>query len=284
MANLCSFTKESINQFSNLSNDNGKYIFRYLCYSNIDLIKSHSIPPLIKGLDNESVFIEFRPLPHIEFVIRNAIIKLGPSFSHTIICGNLNHDMIQNICSTISPNIKIIKLEANNVSINGYNNLLYNIDFWNALSGKKILIYQEDTLIFKDNIHDFLEYDYIAAPWNLNPIIDHHPNVGNGGFSLRNRQLMIDLLANKSVFDKYFVTNSHYHNSGINLDNIPEDHFFSKCILLSNSGKISPANIALQFASENIPNHDSLGGHQFWNNDIYWMERMDKLFDEYRSV
>jgi len=105
-----SYSNESIKNFSNLSIDNGKYMFRYLCYSNIDLIKSHIIPHINIGLENEAVLIEFRPLPHIEFVLRNAIIKLGPTFSHTIVCGNSNYDMIQNICKDISENIKIINV------------------------------------------------------------------------------------------------------------------------------------------------------------------------------
>ena len=40
-----------------------------------------------------------------------------------------------------------------------------NEDFWNLFASKKILIHQEDSIIFKNNINDFLKYDYIGAPW-----------------------------------------------------------------------------------------------------------------------
>ena len=61
---------------------------RYLGYSHIDAIRKHPIPFTIPVYSTyEAVFIEFRKLPNIEFVIRNAIHKLGNTWAHTIVCG-----------------------------------------------------------------------------------------------------------------------------------------------------------------------------------------------------
>ena len=52
---------------------------------------------------------------------------------------------------------------------------------------EKILIYQEDTMIFKDNINDFIEYDYIGAPWPSHKN-DNSYNVGNGNIFFKDKK------------------------------------------------------------------------------------------------
>ena len=41
-----------------------------------------------------------------------------------------------------------------NLLVNDYNNLLTNLEFWKMLNGEKLLIYQEDTLMFKNNMNN----------------------------------------------------------------------------------------------------------------------------------
>ena len=56
------------------------------------------------------------------------------------------------------------------------------------------LIFQTDTLILnKEKIYDFMNYDYVGAPFNRNfnwrrnyPLTDFY-DVGNGGLSLRRK-------------------------------------------------------------------------------------------------
>ena len=52
-------------------------------------------------------------------------------------------------------------------SIYGYNQLMLNVEFYEAFSKKYILIYQTDAFIFKDDLNYWCEkdYDYIGAPW-----------------------------------------------------------------------------------------------------------------------
>jgi len=218
----------------------------------------------------------------MEFVIKNAIVKLGPSFSHTIVCGNVNYGLIKQICDSISPNIKIIKMNANNITINDYNNFFYDIGFWNLFQGNKVLIYQEDSIIFKNNIENFLQYDYIGAPWYLEKM--DYPCVGNGGFSLRNPKLMIDILSDTSNFNKYSNSTSKKHTSGVMLDHIAEDSFFSICLFKLRVGNIPDPITATYFSTETIVNAESFGGHQFWYNDKNWTARVNKLIEEYKGM
>lgn len=53
------------------------------------------------------------------------------------------------ICSLISSKIKVIKTNFDNVSASDYSKFLSSLEFWNLLNGEKILIYQEDSIIFK---------------------------------------------------------------------------------------------------------------------------------------
>jgi len=70
------------------------------------------------------------------------------------------------LCESISKNIKIIKLDIDNLNQKTYSNLLQTKEFWNLFHSEKIFLYQEDTLVFKDNIEDFIEFDFIGAILN----------------------------------------------------------------------------------------------------------------------
>ena len=65
----------------------------------------------------------------------------------------LNYDFMRNMCSTISNKIKIIKTNYDNLFPSDYSRFLSSVDFWNLLEGEKILIYQEDSIIFKTNVN-----------------------------------------------------------------------------------------------------------------------------------
>jgi hypothetical protein len=262
--------------------NDSKKMFQNMCLSHVNIFPRHLLQNVQSNGENEAILIEFRILPHVEFIIKNAIIKLGDSFAHTIVCGNENYLLMKQICDDISPNIKIIKLEKNNITINEYNNLFYDLSFWEKFYGNKLLFYQEDTIIFKNNIRDFLQYDYVGAPWNLDAKNSIFPSVGNGGFSLRDRNILMDILRNKVEIHDFNFANKK-HKSGEILDNIPEDIFFSLTMLKLNIGNVPEAVAASYFSTENIVNKDSLGGHQFWLNDASWADRMNALFQEYRN-
>ena len=67
---------------------------RMRCLSNIPIIRNIIIDYFGDDTNSkETILIEFRPLPHIEFLLRNTIIKLY-NWNHTIVCGNNNYDMI----------------------------------------------------------------------------------------------------------------------------------------------------------------------------------------------
>jgi hypothetical protein len=230
-----------------------KIKFREYCLENLEKVKKINLPEVSKESIYEAVLIEFRIFPHLEFIIRNNISKLGSEWSYTIVCGNLNYDFMTSLCSSISENIKIIKLDYNNINVEKYSEILTSIDFWNLFKGEKILIHQEDSLIFKDNVKDFVQWDYIGAPWQKTEKVNLK-HVGNGGFSLRTKQCMIDVILKNNNKIKFH----------------PEDVYFSKNMIDMNIGQVADYDSASLFSSENVYNPDSFGGHQFWLGNKEW--------------
>jgi hypothetical protein len=226
----------------------------------------------------EAVIIEFRILPHIEFIIRNAIQKLGAKWSYTIICGNLNYNLCKDISSRISKNIKIIKLDYDNMNQQEYSDFLMTKEFWDLLYGEKILIYQDDSLIFKDNIKDFMNYDFIGAPF-LKESNDTPNRVGNGGLSLRTKTKMIEVINNCPISNLELGSSTIEYMKFRNLISPPEDVYFSKNLQELNIGDVSNWDTAFQFSSESVFNPNSFGCHRIWNCNDKWKNFILKKFN-----
>ena len=268
---------------NNLFNNNHMF-FRYLCHKQIKNIRNIEIPDFPINSNYETVLIEFRKFPHVEFLIRNTILKLDNKWSHTIICGNNNYKMMQKIVKKISSNIKIIKTDYDNLKPSDYSKFLTSIDFWDLLYGEKILIYQEDSILFNDNIHDFLEFDFIGAPF---PKLENDtPNsVGNGGLSIRTKSIMKEIIKTISVDDTIFEDSTYTYMNITNSYFPPEDVYFCKNMQELNIGKVSDWNNGYKFSSERIYNPNSFGGHKFWISNPEWRKQMVYFlsYSEYQS-
>lgn len=257
---------------------NPKEKFRIICEDCIPYIRNIVLPSITQNNKYEAVLIEYRCFPHLEFLIRNTIIKLGEKWSHTIICGTNNYDYMVSMCSNISTEIKIIKTEYDNLNQSTYSVLLASKAFWELFTGEKILLYQEDSCIFKSNIDDFLEWDYIGAPWPK--IQNDTPNcVGNGGFSLRTKQCMIDVIEHISIENTELSRYTAEYVKNTKMSICPEDVYFSKNMQIYNLGKVADWDDASEFSSELIYNENSFGGHNFWLNDGNWMNRVFSLYN-----
>jgi hypothetical protein len=115
--------------------------------------------------------------------------------------------------------------------------LLTNSAFWQMVKGEKILFFQLDSVFCSNSPHklnDFLQYDYIGAPWHIRHKIP--AIVGNGGFSLRSRNKSIALLSIRT-----YNRTIGYH----------EDVWFSKFLHLVNAN-IAPEHIARKFSVETV--------------------------------
>lgn len=273
---LNKFYKEYNTSKEILSNNNHMY-FRYLCFKYINFIRLFELPKIEQNLSFESVLIEYRKLPHLEFIIRNTILKLGNKWSHTVICGIDNYNYIVEMCNKISLNIKVVQTEYSNLNPSEYSKFLTSLEFWNLLIGEKILIHQEDSIIFNTNIENFLNFDFIGAPFPKCQN-DTQNNVGNGGLSIRSNSIMKKIIETKSVKDTIFNSSTHVYMKNMGLTFPPEDIYFSKNMQELGIGVVADWNEAFLFSSESVCNVNSFAGHKFWISNAGWKKMMNNRF------
>ena len=259
------YNYENIKKVLSILKKDNKEKHRYVCYHNINLIRNLEIKNFGLNISKETVLIEFRNFPHIEFLLRNTIVKLSQEWNHTVVCGKENYNLVksicENICKNISSKINIIKLAYNNLNRDEYCELLTSNYFWSLFKGENILLYQEDTFLFHGNIDPFLIYDYIGAPWKKSQD-DNLKHVGNGGFSLRKKSAMLRVINLKRNLEIAESTKRYMKNT--NLKCIPEDVYFSKSLIDYNLGLVSDYDHALSFSQESIKGINPMGGHSFW--------------------
>ena len=202
-----------------------------------------------------AVIVEPRCHPALELVLLNFNRNLDDNWNFLIYHGNNNEQFIKDIIGNhntefSSRNIKLVSLNVDNLAINDYNKLLFTDFFYENIHTEMFLIFQTDTLlsdVYNKNIYDFMEYDYVGAPWASGPI---EITVGNGGFSLRKKSKMIEM---KNI-------------GGFCFDNgNGEDMFFSNNFQNKDFEVNKPSfHEAKQFSVEAVFYHKSVGLHKPW--------------------
>jgi hypothetical protein len=109
--------------------------------------------------------------------------------------------------------------------------------------------------------NDFLNYDYIGAPWGN---CDESVAVGNGGFSLRSRKLMDTLRKQKIKCDP----NLPEHDAE---DVVICKHYRQE--MLNAGCKFSPFALAQKFSIENVGSLNTFGFHGVFNFPNFLTER-----------
>ena len=141
-------------------------------------------PQVKKDAVYNSIIIENRVVINFEQILKNHIyflnknnkdVKWGLQIFHSE--GNENY--IKNIVKDWDINKET------------HTELLKSIEFWELVEGEIILNFQIDSLLLRDNIEEFLDYDFIGAPWSKPK---EGKFVGNGGLSIRNKLKTIEYL------------------------------------------------------------------------------------------
>lgn len=131
------------------------------------------------------------------------------------------------------------------------NEIWYSINVLHAIPTQYFLIFQTDGMLCRpltsEDVHKLRQYDYIGAPWISDKAFIDNGYGGNGGFSFRNRNLLLIILL---------------HFSDIEIGGI-EDNFFSSQVH-EFGGKLPPIDFAKSFAVETIPYKNPLAFHKPW--------------------
>jgi hypothetical protein len=214
-----------------------------------------------------AIIIEPRQHKALPFVLENFLNNLSEDWSFIIFHGKTNLEFIVNIINDklyiFMHRIRLINLNVDNLTINAYNNLLkYNKSFYDCIPTETFLIFQTDSIImkkYKNIIYNFLNYDYVGAPFFFNNNI----NVGNGGLSLRKKSKMIEIMKKEGK------------------NNRPEDVYFSCC---ESVAIYKPSvNDAMLFSIEETFSEMSFGCHKPWknSNQLFLYEKYDEVKELY---
>jgi hypothetical protein len=195
----------------------------------------------------QCVIIETRCHERLIIVIKNFMYLLQKKgWGLTIFYSTLNADFIKSGLAGW-PNIRFFLLETTTLSSTDYSNLLCKPDIWRTLLNancKKALLFNVNTLLLKDNVDDFIEYDYIGAPQDAK--WSGFLTVFNGGLSIRDvwKAVMTTQQCSKTVQTQ--VGQRHL---------LTDDHYFSFHL-----ARLTPtAEIAAKFSIESIFYEDPCG-------------------------
>ena len=191
-----------------------------------------------------AVIIEPRMHVDLEFVLMSAHKCLHSSVKIQIFHGTKNFDFVSEITKKMNRSFILTNLNLENInSLVEYNKLLTSKQFWNSVSGENLIIFQTDSAFNSNSPHtidEFIEYDYVGAPW------DTHwwkrKTGGNGGFSFRRKSKILE-----------HIEKQKYEGG-------PEDIYFSK----SKTLKLAPQDISKKFSVETLYYNKPFGFHKPW--------------------
>jgi len=150
-----------------------------------------------------AVMVEPRKHGAMEFVLKNFLENLDARWGFMIFHGTTNKEWLEAIISKFpgdTQRIKLVSLGIPSMDIHGYSKLITTADFIEQIPTETFLIFQTDTMISpagKDLIYEFIDYDYVGAPWPRS-ILRESCNVGNGGLSLRKKSKMLEIIKSRT--------------------------------------------------------------------------------------
>lgn len=200
------------------------------------------IPPIPMETNHYAVIIEPRIHPDLLTVIKSTMYHLNETNSSIkwglqIFHGNQNKELVENIRLSLG-NVVLTNIGIDNFTHNEHSRYMEGSEFWKQVKGTKALIFQTDSLLLRSGIDDFLEYDYVGAPWRKPK---ENQWVGNGGLSLRTVSKMIEICENNTV-----------------TEDILEDIYFMK--YMKGIG-VADIETAMRFSMEDVFSPNPLGVH-----------------------
>ena len=216
-----------------------------------------------------AVIIEPRKHKFFEYVLRNIMYFCSKKNNdwnlHIVTCQETSNWLKEKFPNW---NYRTTILPVDNLDQYQYNGLLFSKDFWNSINEENILIFQTDTMMFRDNIDDFLEYDFIGANFfDPNDVsLTHGGN--NGGFSFRHKSAMLECLDKVSKSNVISYLKSHGKQRV--KDNLMEDVYFtSACEMICK--KLSTIEDRQYFSVEDARIDTCLipvGCHRLYSNEL----------------
>ena len=244
-----------LEQYDILKNKSASYDFSvlYTDYWKKEILAGDIAAVVNKKQSYTAIMIEPRKHPATRFVLQNFLENLDARWNFILYPGLENEEWMKTIVKSFplehQDRITFRKVAVKNLTLEQYSSIMTNAQFIQTIPTEMYLIFQTDTMIckpYKDLIYEFMDYDYVGAPWHEVPRGLWKTQVGNGGLSLRRKSAMLKIARTVSYSPGY-----------------PEDMYFSEgCETL---GMKKPTwEKAKEFAIEMQPSLKSFGVHRAW--------------------
>jgi hypothetical protein len=164
-----------------------------------------------------------------------------------------------------------------NINITSYNAIMMDIELWRRLPARKIVVFQRDCIMFNDFSSHYLEYHFAGA----NYYGDAAPIYGgiNGGFSIRDRNVMVECLE-KITWDNIYEYRNARKYSMFPLSPAlkqNEDVFFTHaCEILC---KIVPDVLSRTFLAVEMDFNPATSVYHGWDKNFLSAEKVRQLLD-----
>ena len=153
-----------------------------------------------RGSDKLAIIIDPRYDALMEAVIENFMYFMNPLGWNLLIVSWKGHrnaimNRFPNCFFSAIDNKHVYMNEKGepNVTIDSYNSMLMDLDFWKGLPSDYICIFQKDCIMFKMFPEYFIHYDFCGASWHMKDVSLFNEGI-NGGFSIRKRGAMVECL------------------------------------------------------------------------------------------
>jgi hypothetical protein len=199
-----------------------------------------------------AVIVEPRSHAALKFVIETTSRHLPPDWPIQLFHGTQNEGFARRELDALIESKRVIlhNMLVPNLTRTMYSQMLLTANFWDKCVGEHVLIFQTDSSFLPTSPHkltDFLEWDYIGAPF-------HDRTVGNGGFSLRKKSS--SLAAVKAMTES--------QRQGVRAGNMHEDIYFANFFKHHPVYRLAPVVEAQKFSVESMYYATPLGVHQPW--------------------
>lgn len=208
-----------------------------------------------------AIIVEPRKHMALGFVLNNILTNLNSEWGIQIHHGTRNSNWVEDLIISELGEFRE-RIELKNLGVENlensqeYSKILTNRNFIEKIPTETFLVFQTDSMInpaYKDLWKKFEEYDYVGAPWPWEWL-----KVGNGGFSLRKKSVMLKII---DLFGPY--------------TGLYEDHFYSHgCDRIG--AKKPTVEQAKEFSIEQIYNPYSFGIHKAWLHQPTRVEELCK--------
>lgn len=277
----CYFLSEK-ERFIETSIDNILNIIKYDLMIDQDIVSRKTN---YQRFDKSAVFCDNRFDDQFVQIVLNFMINLDQTWQFELYVGKDTMEL-WTTNKYLKPYIKTEKIVLKDLGIYYKESPIEyysNIEFWQSVNHEKILTFHADSVLCSGSyfkIEDFLEYDYIGAPWRKNGGPEQYDGrVGNGGLSLRSKSFMIKLLTQ-------YPQNEVKHKKTRNL---PEDYYLNRRIALLSGVHLPRYSIARFFSIENdyvlMDGHNIAAGiHRHYIKKPKEFERLVKLCPEFNMT